>query len=220
MLKTPIFITNFKNYENSTGIKAVELAKIHEKVANDTNCNIAISPSNFDLYRVSQEVSISVLAQHIDPIDYGKGTGHLVPSVARQTGVIGTLLNHSERRLSIEILKNTLIVSKKSNLMSIVCVETPEEITKVLEFKPDFIAFEPPELIGSKDKSVASEKPTSIADAVQKSKGVPILVGAGVNSALDIEVSLKLGAKGFLVATAIIQANNPEQKLRELISMF
>ena len=217
MLNQPIFITNFKTYQQGTGANAVELAKIHEKVAKATGKSIGIAVSASDIYRVSQLVSIPVFAQHIDPVDYGSFTGHILPQNIKSSGAIGTLLNHSERRLETDILENTIAYAQKSSLVRIVCAEDPDEIEKFAAFDPDFLAFEPPELIGSSDKSVSSESPDSIAESVRRANKIPVLVGAGINSAEDIRVAIKLGASGFLVASAIVKADDSEKVLTELV---
>ncbi len=219
MLKTPIFITNFKTYEQATGQRAVDLAKIHQEVADKTGASIAVAVQACDLWRVSQEVTIPVFAQHIDPVDFGSFTGHNLPQGVKANGAIGSLLNHSERRIPEDVIINTLACAQKSSLIRIVCGEDVAEIEKFAQFAPDFLAFEPPELIGASGKSVATEEPESIAEAV-KVTSIPVLVGAGISTAKDIEVSLKLGAKGFLVASAITKASNPKKILTELVSAF
>ena len=220
MFTYPIWITNLKNYETSTGANALEMAKIHEKVAKATGKSIGIAVNAIDLYRVAKEVSIPVFAQHVDPIDYGKGTGHILPQAVKKAGAIGTLLNHSERRLDVEVLKDSVACAQKANLMRIVCAENPAEIEELSKLEPDCVAFEPPELIGSTGASVATAKPQSIADSVAVSGGIPVLVGAGINSVEDVKVSLSLGAKGFLVATAITKAEDPEKTLTEFVEAF
>lgn len=220
MLNTPIFITNFKNYEQATGQNAVKLAEIHQKVAEDTGASIAVAVNPIDLYRVKQAVQIPVFAQHVDPIDYGSFTGHTLPQALKKAGAIGTLLNHSERRLDVDILTNALACAQKASLVRILCAESPEEAETLIQLDPDFLAFEPPELIGNSSKSVASEEPDSIKKVVEGSTGIPIIVGAGINCPEDIKVSLKLGAKGFLVASAVVKSRNPEKALREFINAF
>jgi triosephosphate isomerase len=221
MLHSPLWITNFKNYETAVGQNALELARIHEKVAQETGTSIGIAVSNIDIFRIVKEVSIPVFAQHVDPIDYGKCTGHILPQAVKKAGAVGTLLNHSERRLDTETLNNSISCAQKATLKRIVCAETPEEVEQFVSFYPDFIAFEPPELIGSTTASVSSSKPESITKSVQYAgEKIPLLVGAGVNSVQDVEVALSLGAKGFLVATAITKSPNPEKKLREFVSVF
>ncbi|MCK5461148.1 triose-phosphate isomerase [Candidatus Gracilibacteria bacterium] len=220
MIKTPIFITNFKNCEQSTGKNALELAKIHERVALETGKTIGICVSACDIFRIAQEVSIPVFAQHVDPIDFGSFTGQILPQNIKNSGAIGTLLNHSERRLSNEVLKDSITYAQKASLARIVCAESPEEVSQFSEFDPDFLAFEPPELIGKTNVSVSSEKPTSIKESVALSQGIPLLVGAGINSPKDIKVAMSLGANGFLVATAIIKSPNPEESLKNFVSVM
>ncbi|MCF7812476.1 triose-phosphate isomerase [Candidatus Gracilibacteria bacterium] len=220
MLETPIWITNFKNYESSVGRNGLELAKIHERVAQEMNISVGVAVSNVDLYRIAKEVSIPVLAQHVDPIDYGKCTGHILPQAVKKAGAIGTLLNHSERRLDLEVLEYCVSCAQKATLKRIICAESPEEVEQFVGLYPDFIAYEPPELIGSSKASVASAKPDSIRKSVKLAGDIPLLVGAGINTSEDVKISLELGAKGFLVASAITKAADPEKKLRELLSAF
>lgn len=220
MSQTPIFITNFKNCEQSTGKNALKLAKIHEKVAKETGKNIGICVSACDLFRVSQAVSIPVFAQHVDPIDYGSFTGQILPQNVKNSGAVGTLLNHSEKRIKREILDQSVACAQKASLSRIICAESPEEIADFSKLDPDFLAFEPPELIGKTNVSVSSEEPESIKKSVEASQGIPILVGAGINSTEDIKVALSLGAQGFLVATAIIKSEDPEKALHNFVSVM
>jgi triosephosphate isomerase len=78
------------------------------------------------------------------------------------------------------------------------------------------VAYEPPSLIGSKDKSVSSEKSQEIKDVVKKLAPQPVLIGAGIHSAKDILTGLEMGAKGFLIATDVVKAKDPGKELREL----
>lgn len=217
MLQTPLWITNFKNYEQAVGANAIKLAKIHEKVSKETGVSIAIAVNALDVARVAEAVSIPVFAQHIDACDYGSFTGYILPQAVKKAGAAGTLLNHSERRIDPEILGNLISYAQKGSLCRIVCAENAEEVEKIAEYDPDFIAYEPPELIGSTDISVATAKPEVIADSVQAARHIPLLVGAGINNVEDIKIALKLGAKGFLVASAIVKSSDPEKTLREMV---
>jgi triosephosphate isomerase len=220
MLKTPIFITNFKNYEQAIGQNAVKLALIHQQVAEDTGASIAVAVNPIDLQAVSEAVSIPVFAQHVDPIDFGSFTGHILPQALKRAGAIGSLLNHSERRLDPEFLTNAMACAQKASLVRVLCTESPEEAEKLIQLDPDFLAFEPPELIGSSSKSVSTEAPESIAKVVAMSSGIPIIVGAGINKPEDIKIALKLGASGFLVASSVVKSKNPAKTLKEFINAF
>lgn len=220
MLKLPIWITNFKNYESSTGHSGLELAQIHEKVAQDTGISIAVTPGITDLQTIAKSVSIPVLAQHVDGIDYGKFTGHILPQAVKKAGAVGSLLNHSERRLDPDVLQEIICCAQKAGLCRILCAESPEEVELFAGYDVDFIAFEPPELIGSTTQSVATAKPESIALAAKAAGDIPLLVGAGINSPEDVKISLELGAQGFLVATAITKAADPEKALRSFVDVM
>jgi len=107
-------------------------------------------------------------------------------------------------------------------MTSFVCVKTIEELKEILSFKPDFIAIEPPELIGTK-KSVSSEKPSLIKECHNIIKGDQksrLICGAGINKKEDIEIALENGASGILVSSSITKSNNWHSKIFELASAF
>lgn len=219
MLKTPLIIVNFKTYKESIGKNALKLAQICEKVSLDTNSNIAVAVQAADIYRIAQCVEIPVLAQHIDNVDYGQFTGHVLAEAVKEAGAIGTLLNHSEHRLSLDIIKN--IINRNKNILEIIaCAPTSEISAEIAKFKPSFIAIEPPALIGG-NVSVSTAQPELITNTVKKVKAVadiPVLCGAGVKNKEDVKIAMQLGAKGILLASGVTKAQNPEKVLRYLVS--
>lgn len=212
-----MIITNFKTYESATGAKAVELAKIHEAVAKETGVSVMVAVQAVDLMAVSQAVKIPVLAQHIDAVGMGGFTGSVTAEAVKAAGATGTLLNHSERRLSRDILAKSIYRAKELGLMVVVCAATPEEGTTFLEFNPDLIAVEPPELIGG-DISVSSAQPAIIENAAKLIGTEKLLVGAGVKNGKDVQIALKLGAKGVLLASGVTKAKDPKAVLLDLAS--
>jgi triosephosphate isomerase (TIM) len=221
-LKLPILIINFKTYSEATGREAEILAQICDRVAHETGKNIAIAVEEIDIYRVASKVTIPVLSEHLDPIQAGAHTGHNLPNALIENGAVGTLLNHSEDRMRIDKLKRSIDIAKELGLQTIVCANDSNTAEAVAAFEPDMIAIEPPELIGG-NISVSSAKPEIITNTiakVHKIADIPVLCGAGVHTAEDVRKALRLGAKGILLASGIVKAENPEAKLRELISAF
>lgn len=214
-----MLITNFKTYESATGQAAVDLAKIHQEVFKETGVEIAVAVQAADIWRVSQEVGISVFAQHIDAVGYGSSTGHILAESVKAAGAMGTILNHSEHRLERNVLKACITRAKEAGLKVIVCAKDPEEGASFLEFEPDWIAVEPPELIGG-DISVSTAQPEIIESAARLIGGEKLLVGAGVKNGEDVKIALKLGAKGVLLASGITKASNPKEVLRDLAEGF
>jgi triosephosphate isomerase len=213
-----MIIINFKTYETGTGDKALELAKIHEEVAKETGANIQIVVQAVDIAKISQEVDIPIIAQHIDPIKYGSSTGHILPESVKMAGAVGTLINHSEKRLEREIIRKTVERAKDVGLITIICAATAEEGATFVEFNPDYIAVEPPELIGDPNISVATAKPEVIKKAVELVRPIKLLVGAGVKDGRDVKISMELGAQGVLLASAIARSKDPKALLLDLAS--
>ena len=57
-----------------------------------------VAPQYANIYRISQEVGLPVLAQHIDAVEAGGHTGSILPESVKEAGAVGTLINHSEQR--------------------------------------------------------------------------------------------------------------------------
>ncbi|KKS20566.1 MAG: Triosephosphate isomerase [candidate division WWE3 bacterium GW2011_GWA1_41_8] len=132
-------------------------------------------------------------------------------------------MNHSENKIaSFEELTKTHMRAKEVGLKTLIFASSLTEFKKILTLKPDFIAYEPEELVGSSEKSVASERPEIITDAfnLSKEQGIPLIVGAGIHSREDIKTSLNLGASGFAVASDILKAHDPKAELLDLIEGY
>jgi triosephosphate isomerase len=220
MLKTPVIIVNFKAYRSAVGERALSLAKKCEKVALDTKASIAVAVSAPDIYKISKEVSIPVLAEHIDDAEYGSHTGDIIAEDVKENGAVGTLLNHSEKRLKINVLEKCIKRAKDAGLVVVACAKDADEGRAISAYDVDFIAVEPPELIGG-DISVSTAQPELISESVKKICGDvkcnKVLVGAGIKTTEDVKTAVKLGAAGVLVASGIAKADDPEKALRDLV---
>lgn len=216
-MKLPVIVVNFKVYEQGTGDNAVSLAKIHQKVADETGVSIAIVVSAIDLEKICKAVTIPVFAQHIDFIDYGSHTGHILASQVKDAGAYGTLLNHAEFQLENETLRRSIEKAREVGLFTIVCANTPEKAVEIVKYNPDLIAVEPPELIGG-DISVSKAEPAVIEKSVKMIGENRVLVGAGVKNAEDVKIALSLGASGVLLASGVVKAEDSYAVLMDLVS--
>ena len=205
-----MFIINCKNYEEISGDKIKKIIKIAEQVSKKYKVKIAISPPQHLIGLVANS-SIPILAQHIDDSKIGSTTGYIIPELLKKSKVKGSLINHSEHRISSKEIEKLVLKLKELKMISIVCVKDVAEVKKYLKINPDFIAIEPPELIGS-GKAISTEKPDLIQKAariVNDSKNkTKLLCGAGIVSGEDVAKSIELGSKGILVASGIVKAKN------------
>jgi triosephosphate isomerase len=213
-----MIIVNFKTYSEATGKKAIELAKKAEKASNETRVFIAVAPQFADLTVVAKAVSIPVFAQHIDPIKPGSYTGHVLAESIKEAGAVGTLINHSERQLKLSDISEVIGIARENGLISVVCANNPNISAAVATLKPDIIAIEPPELIGT-GIPVSKAKPEVVTDTIKLVRKVnptvTILCGAGISRGDDVAVALRLGTKGVLVASGIVKAKDPYRVLCE-----
>ena len=216
-IQPPMIIVNFKTYLESTGKRAIELAKQAEKASKETGTCIVVVPQFVDLAKIAEAVDIPVFAQHIDPVKPGGFTGHILAESVKETGAVGTLINHSERQLKLSVIDSIIALAKEKGLISCVCANNPSVSAAVAAMKPNITSVEPPELIGS-GISVSKTKPEIVTDTVKLVKQVDpkmtILCGAGISTAEDVSIALKLGTRGVLVASGIVKAKDPYSVLR------
>ncbi|MDO8488013.1 MAG: triose-phosphate isomerase [bacterium] len=213
-----MIVVNFKTYEQATGAKALALAKICKKVADETKVRIIAVPQLADI-KSCVDVGVECWAQHVDAVEPGRHTGFVLLEDLMAAGAKGTLLNHSEHKLDWEVLKSTL-VRVDGKIEVCVCAVNLEECQRVATLQPKYVAYEPTEFIGNKDLSVATERGGVIKQVVQVLAAMPIIIGAGIHSAVDVKAGLEFGAKGILVATDVVLAEDPEKDLRELALAF
>jgi len=209
---------NFKTYFEATGRKAVKLAKTAEKISLETEVCIGLATQFVDITSIASTVSVPVFAQHIDPIAPGSFTGHILPESIREAGAVGTLINHSERRLKLADIDATIKRARESDLLSVVCANNATVSAAATVLNPSMIAVEPPELIGT-GIPVSKAKPEVVSGTVDLVKSinpdVVILCGAGITRGEDVAAALRLGTEGVLVASGVVKAKDPYKVLLE-----
>ena len=221
MLPLPTIVLNVKTYAEATGEKVLQLARLMDRLAQETGSSLAIAVQATDLHQCAQAVTIPVFAEHIDPITPGSHTGWALPEAIKAAGAQGTLINHSEHRLQLADIDICIRRAKELKLDHIVCSNNIPTSKAIAAFSPNFVAVEPPELIGG-EISVTTADPGIVSgsvDAVKSiDKNVHILCGAGVKNGKDVATAIDLGADGVLLASGIVKASNQEQVIRDLIT--
>ncbi len=211
-MQYPVLLVNFKTYKNSTWPMSRRLADCILAARKKTNANIIAAPQNPDLFSLSQ--TIPTFSQHIDPVSFGSNTGWVLPESVKASGVTGTLINHSEHQIPFEKIQETLDAARRAGLAACICAPDVETAKKIAGLNPEMIAVEPPELIGS-GISVSKARPEVISESVKAIKevspGTHVLCGAGVSTGEDVRKSIELGAEGCLVASAVVNSDDPEK---------
>lgn len=217
-----VLVVNFKAYPSAFGRRAEEIVRAGEAVARDFQgvVRVVLAPPYTELRRAAELTEHAVVyAQHVDPVEPGAHTGSVPVEAVAEAGAKGSLVNHSERRLRLSEIEFVVERLRSSGLEQLVCADTPRAAAAVALFKPTYVAVEPPELIGT-GIAVSRAKPEVVTRSVELvarvEPKVPVLVGAGVVSREDARRSVELGARGVLVASAVMKASDPGAKMREL----
>lgn len=216
-----IIVLNFKTYRESTGVEALRLAEICEDISGEYSVQMVVVPQVADIHAISKAVKIPVFAQHVDGVGYGGFTGHITAASLKAAGASGSLINHSERRLKLADIDAAITACKSFDLKTIVCTNNVATTQAAAALKPDYVAVEPPELIGS-GIPVSKANPDVIRGSVAAVKtiapSVGVLCGAGITHGEDLRSALDLGSEGVLLASGIIKAKDQRKALEDLVT--
>ena len=197
----------------------VEVATAAREVAAGSDVRIAVSPQAADIPRVA-DTGVETWAQHVDPNGPGSHTGSILAESVADAGAVGTLVNHSERRLRLADIDGAVRAAERAGLETCVCANNPAQIGAAAALGPDGVAVEPPELIGG-DVSVATGDPDIVEDAVAAAAAVDgavdVYCGAGVSAGADVEAASELGATGILLASGVAKADDSRAALAALV---
>jgi len=213
-----MLVVNCKNYAEATGARLARLYRAAEAASKRHGVRIAVAPPPH-LVTAVRSRRVITLAQHVDDRGAGSTTGHVVPELLRAAGVSGSIINHSEHRVRPAEIRAAVRRLRGLGMASIACSRTAAETARIAAMGPDYVAIEPPALIGS-GTAISRARPGLIRDAARAiSRGrARLLCGAGIVSGEDVARAAELGAEGILVASGVIKARSPARALDELAS--
>ena len=220
-MNTPIVILNYKTSLESSGENALELARALKSASEESGITMVAAPQAADIYRIQDQISLPIFAQHIDPITPGGHTGSNLIETLIEAGISGSLINHSENRMKLADIDEVIQLCKQNDIESCVCTNNIATSKAIATFSPDAVAVEPPELIGT-GIPVSQAQPEVVEDSVKGvksiNKKIKVLCGAGISTGDDMKAAMDLGADGVLLASGIVKAENPKEALLDLVS--
>ena len=220
-MTSPFILVNLKTYQEGMGPRAHAIAAAAQLVAQESGVTIGVAPSYIDLHPLAHHYAIPVYAQHVDGSTPGAHTGQVTADAIRLAGATGSLVNHSERRLTLADIETAVRALQAQKLSSVVCTNNDVTSAAAAALAPDYVAIEPPELIGS-GISVSKANPEIIKKSVAAvhavSKNVKVLTGAGIQTGECVRIATDLGTDGVLLASGVVKAEDPKAVLRDLVS--
>jgi triosephosphate isomerase len=218
-VRAPVFEIGLKGY--LYGVGAVRLAEAADRLSQELDVSIIFDPQAVDIPAVARATErLLVFAQHMDPVAVGRGVGSVLPEALREAGAVGTLLNHSERRMTLGDINRAIVRARDVGLATLVCADSPEEVAAVAQLGPDIVLAEPPELIAT-SRSAATEMRGFVERSVevvgQIDPGIIVMCGAGVQTPDDVEKMIGLGVGGTGSSSGVLKAADPVALMRAML---
>ena len=219
-VRAPVFEIGLKGY--LYGADAVRLAQAADRLSRELDVSVIFDPQAVDIPAVARATErLLVFAQHMDPVAVGRGVGSVLPEAIREAGAVGTLLNHSERRMTLGDINRAIVRAREVGLATLVCADSPEEAAAVAQLGPDIVLAEPPELIAT-SRSAATEMRGFVERSVELVRridpGIIVMCGAGVQTPDDVEKMIELGVGGTGSSSGVLKAADPVALMRAMLT--
>ncbi|MGP8125165.1 MAG: triose-phosphate isomerase [Nitrososphaerales archaeon] len=212
-------ILNLKNYPEALGEGSLKIAGAAQRASAKTGVEVIVAPPGPMVALVASRVAIPVFSQTVGGETGGKTTGAFLPEAVKAAGAKGTILNHSESSRPLNELNRLMPRLRGLSLAVCLCAGTAAQAVAMTRLGPDYIAVEPPELIGS-GVAVSKARPELVSRTVSRVRDAgfrgKVLCGAGIVSGEDVEKAVELGAQGVLVSSSVVKAKSWESKIEEL----
>ncbi len=213
----PFFEIGPKSYLYGDDVLGLALAA--DKAAEKYGVNIIFTTPVVDIRRVKENTkNIHVYAPHMDPLYPGRGLADTLPESLVAAGADGVMLNHCEKPLEFEVLKETIARADEVGLTTIVCADSLADASKIATLKPDIIVAEPSELIGT-GVSVGPEYVEAATKSVKDvDADILVLTAAGISNGEDVYNTIISGADATGSSSGIAKAEDRAAMVDEMIA--
>lgn len=194
---------------------AIGLDKLSEKY----DIDVVLDIPDTEIFNVAQHVKrVHVYSQHMDSLPVGRGMGRTLPEAVKAAGAVGVMLNHAERKLTLDEIEKAIKRADEVGLATMVCADSVEEVKAIAKLSPNIIVAEPSELIGTgkpADKAYVDEVIRVIREINPDIKPFP---SAGITKGEDCYNIIKAGASASGCSSAIAKAAEPLKLAEEMIA--
>jgi triosephosphate isomerase len=218
-IEAPFFELGPKAY--LYGQALLKLARHADRLSAKYGVRIIVTPQYVDIPMLAQATqNLLVFAQHVDPLEPGRGNGSVLPEAVREAGAVGTMLNHAERKLTLEQIERTIRRADEAGLASMVCADNPQQAVEIARMGPNIILAEAPRLIEAGKREEQDQKAIREVNQMvwQVNPDIQVLHGGGMSSGQDAYNIVKWGARATGSTSGVILADDPFQRLEEMIA--
>lgn len=201
------------------GERMLRLAKAVDEIAAEYDLDVIITPQYADIRMIAENTShIHVYAQHMDHLRPGRGLGSVLPESIKEAGAVGVMLNHAEKKLTLDEIEKTIARADEVGLATIVCADSVREIEAVAKLSPNLIVAEPTELIGTGVASDMGYVRDTIEAVRRINPDIMVLQGAGISTPDDVARVIRAGALATGCTSGVMRAADPEAAARAMLS--
>ena len=200
------------------GERMLKLAQVVDKIAEKYDLDIIVTPQYADIRLLAENTqNLHIYAQHMDSLYPGRGLGSVLPESVKEAGAVGVMLNHAEKKLTLDEIRATIARADEVGLATIVCADSVEEVSEIAKMGPNLIVAEPTELIGT---GVASDM-KYVVDTIESVRAINpeimVLQGAGISGPDDVANVIRAGAQATGCTSGIMKAADPEAAAEEML---
>ena len=216
-IRAPFFEIGPKSYLYGDDVLALALAA--DAASEKYGVDIIFTCPVVDIRAVAQATRrIHVFAPHMDPIYPGRGVADTLPESLVAAGAEGVMLNHCEKPLAFDTLKETIRRADEVGLVSIVCADSMADASRIAALGPDIIVAEPSELIGT-GVSVGEEYVQAATKSVKDvNPDILVLTAAGISCGEDVYNTIIAGADATGSSSGIAKAADRAAMVDEMIA--
>ena len=201
------------------GERMLRLAKAVDEIAAEYDLDVIITPQYADIRMIAENTShIHVYAQHMDYLRPGRGLGSVLPESIKEAGAVGVMLNHAEKKLTLDEIEKTIARADEVGLATIVCADSVQEIEEGAQLSPNLIVAEPTELIGTGVTSDMRYVRDTIEAVRRIDPDIMVLQGAGISTPDDVARVIRAGALATGCTSGVMRAADPEAAARAMLS--
>ena len=200
------------------GERMLKLAKVVDKIAEKYDLDIIVTPQYADIRLLAENTqNLHIYAQHMDALYPGRGLGSVLPESVKEAGAVGVMLNHAEKKLTLDEIRATIARADEVGLATIVCADSVEEVSEIAKMGPNLIVAEPTELIGTGVASDMKYVVDTIESVRRINPDIMVLQGAGISGPDDVANVIRAGALATGCTSGVMKAADPEAAAEEML---
>ena len=200
------------------GERMLKLAKTIDQIAYKYDLDVIVTPQYADIRLIAENTEhLHVYAQHMDYLVPGRGLGSVLPESVKEAGAVGVMLNHAEKKLTLEEIEKTIARADEVGLATIVCADSVEEVGAIARMSPNLIVAEPTELIGTGVASDMKYVVDTIESVRRINPDIMVLQGAGISGPDDVANVIRAGAQATGCTSGVMKAADPEAAAEEML---